>query len=134
MNSKQYANDEQEVNPPKGWQLPFKNEIKSFVKEKPKKAYFIMVGITFLSLLFTIGHIVYTKIVVIPEYNAMKNKNIFKGASNSILEPVVATQQVLNKKEILNELDYYQSKKVLTAADSLRVKYLIDKYRNNDKK
>lgn len=134
MNSKQYENEEKQDDPSKGWQLPFINEIKSFVKEKPKKAYFIMVGITFISLLFTIGHIVYTKTVVVPEYNAMKNSNIFKGATNSLLEPVVATQKALDIKEVLTELEYYRSKRVLTATDSLRVKYLIDKYRTNDKK
>lgn len=134
MNSNQDKNDEKQVDPPKGLQLPFKNEIISFVKQKPKKAYFIMVGITFVSLLFTIGHIIYTKTVIVPEYNAMKNRNIFQGASNSLLEPVVATQQALDIKEALTELEYYRSKKVLTATDSLRVKYLIDKYSNNDKK
>lgn len=134
MNNTKKSNDEKQVDPPKGWQLPFKDEIKKFVAEKPKKAYFIMLGITFVSLVFTIGHIVYTKTVIVPEYNAMKNRNIFQGASNTILEPVIATQQALDIKEVMSELDYYKSKKVLTATDSLRVKYLIDKYRHNDKK
>lgn len=117
-----------------GWKTNFKNKITAYVKEQPKKAYIIMVSATLFSLLFTIGNMIYTQKVVVPRYEELSKKNIFSGAANSIASPVNKAKEALEIKEVLSELEYFRNKENLTANDSLRIKYLIYKYKKNDEK
>lgn len=102
--------------------------IEDFAVRQPKKTFYIMFGIIFCSLVFSIGNLIYIEKVAVPEYESLKKENIFKDASNSLGTPIRETEKILDIREVLKELDYYRSKKVLTASDSLRIKYLLDKY------
>lgn len=115
----------------KGWKFPYEEKIKRFAKEKPKQAFRIMFGLIVLSFFITIGRLIYTQQVLVPQYKQMKSDGIFKEATTSLGAPIQATQKIMEIKDVLKELDYYKNKSVLTKADSLRIEYLIDKYQNH---
>lgn len=115
----------------KGWKFPYEERIKKFAKEKPKQAFRIMFGLIILSFFITIGRLIYTQQVLVPQYNQMKSDGIFKKATTSLGAPIEATQKIMEIKDVLKELDYYKNKSVLTKSDSLRIEYLIDKYQKH---
>lgn len=109
-------------------------KIKNFATKKPKQTYYIIVGLTIFSLLLTMINIVHTKNVVIPQYEKMNKAKIFETQEGYSPNPIQMTGEALEISELLKELEYYKSKPTLTQNDSLRVKYLIDKYKKNAKK
>lgn len=108
--------------------------IKTHAKEKPKKTFLIMFSMVAISVIISIGQLIYVRTVEVPKYEKMKMQNIFKDAGNSLSEPVRATENVMEIQEVMKELHYYKIKKTLTKQDSIRIKYLIDKYKLTSKK
>lgn len=105
-----------------------KTKIKNYVLREPRKVYFIMIGICLFSIIYNLGSYFYTESVVKPEYEEMMKSSLIKGAKSNLSMPVKAIENVSDMKQDLKELDYYKNKDVLTKKDSLRIKYLIDKY------
>ena len=58
----------------------------------------------------------------------MKKENIFKDATNSFETPIREAGNIMDMREAMKELDYYRRKTVLSSSDSIRIKYLLDKY------
>jgi hypothetical protein len=108
--------------------------IKSYAKRKPKNTFIIMFSLVVLSFIISISQFIYVRNVEVPKYEQMRKKNIFKGVENDLTEPVKATKNVIELQNVIEELDYYKVKKNLTKQDSIRIKYLIDKYKINSKK
>ncbi|MBT2621302.1 hypothetical protein [Chryseobacterium sp. ISL-6] len=99
-----------------------------FAEKYPQKAFYIMFGLIFFSVLFTIGNLVYVQKVSVPEYEKMKKQNILKDATTSFGATVRETEKIMDLRQALKELDYYRRKTVLSTSDSVRIKYLLDKY------
>lgn len=113
------------------WKFPYEDKIKKFAKEKPKKAFYIMCGLVVLSFFITIGKLIYTQKVLVPQYEALQKESVFKDGKTTLGAPIEATQRIMEVKDVLKELDYYKKKSVLTKSDSLRIEYLIDKYKKH---
>ena len=103
-------------------------KIKTYAKEKPKETFIIMFSLVVLSVIISVSHLIYVRQIEVPKYREMKKTNIFQGAENSLSAPITATENVLDLRDAMKELEYYKSKPVLTKQDSTRIKYLIDKY------
>jgi len=103
-------------------------KIKTYAKEKPKETFIIMFSLVVLSVIISVSHLIYVRQIEVPKYREMKKTNIFQGAGNSLSAPITATENVLDLRDAMKELEYYKSKPVLTKQDSTRIKYLIDKY------
>lgn len=104
-----------------------------FAEKQPKKTFYIMFGLIFFSVLFTIGNLIYVHKVSVPEYEKMKRQNILTDATNSFGKTVKEAENILDMREALKELEYYRRKKVLSASDSIRIRYLLDKYQIKNK-
>lgn len=109
-------------------------KIKNYVREKPKQAFLIMFSLVVLSVILTLLHLYYVHQVEVPKYRELKKHNIFEQAGNSLAAPITATQNALNIKEVVEELQYYRKKETLTRRDSIRIKYLLDKYQIKPRK
>lgn len=109
-------------------------KIKNYMREKPKQAFLIMFSLVVLSLIITLIHLFYVHQVGVPKYREMKKRNIFESAENSFTAPVAATQNAMELKKVVEELQYYKQKDILTKRDSIRIKYLLAKYQINPKK
>lgn len=109
-------------------------KIKAYAKEKPKKTFIIMFSMVLFSVIISIGQWIYVQNVEVPKYEKMRKTNIFEKAGNSLSAPVQATENVMEIRQIMKELEYYKAKPHLTKQDSIRIKYLIDKYKLNVKK
>lgn len=105
-------------------------KIKTYAKENPKRTFIIMFSLIVFSFLLSIGQLIYVRLVEVPKYEQMKTTKIFIDAGNSLTEPLKATENVLDIRATLKELEYYKNKKNLTKQDSIKIKYLIDKYKN----
>jgi len=111
-------------------------KIKNYVREKPKQAVLIMFSLIVLSVILSLIHLFYIHEVEVPKYREMKKHNIFENAESSLTAPIAATQNALDIKAVVDELQYYRKKETLTKRDSIRIKYLLDKYqikRGNEK-
>lgn len=108
--------------------------IKTYAKEKPKQTFIVMFSLVVLSVIISVGHLIYVRQVEVPKYREMKKTNIFQGAGSSLTAPIEATENVLELREVIKELEYYKAKPELTKQDSIRIKYLIDKYKVKSKK
>jgi len=108
--------------------------IKNYVRENPKKAFLIMFSLIVLSLIVTLLHLFYVHKVEVPKYREMKKHNILESAGNSLTAPITATQNAMELKDVVEELQYYRQKETLSKRDSIRIKYLIDKYQIKPRK
>ncbi|KUJ56407.1 hypothetical protein [Chryseobacterium aquaticum] len=106
--------------------------VEQFAERQPKKTFYLMFGLIFLSTLFSIGNLIYIQKVSIPEYETMKKQNVLKDAATSFNSSFTETEKILDIREALKELDYYRKKKILSSSDSSRIKYLLDKYNINN--
>ncbi|EFK33186.1 MULTISPECIES: hypothetical protein [Chryseobacterium group] len=106
--------------------------VEQFAERQPKRTFYLMFGLIFLSTLFSIGSLIYIQKVSIPEYETMKKQNVLKDAATSFNSPFTETEKILGIREALKELDYYRKKKILSSSDSSRIKYLLDKYNINN--
>lgn len=107
---------------------PLWKRMENFAKKQPQKSFYIMFGLILCSILFSIGNLIYIQKVSVPKYEKMKKENIFKDATISLGTPIRETEKIIDMKEAIKELDYYRRKTVLTNSDSIRIKYLLDKY------
>lgn len=87
-----------------------------------------MFGLIFFSVLFSIGNLIYVQKVSVPQYEKMKKQNILTDATASFGVGVRETEKIMDIRQALKELDYYRRKTVLSTSDSVRIKYLLDKY------
>ncbi len=124
---------EKEIVPKKNETSPFLKKIERFAEKHPQKAFYIMFGLIFFSVLFSIGNLIYIEKVSVPNYEKIKNENIFKDATTSLGTPIRQTEKILDMREALKELEYYRRKTTLTSSDSMRIKFLLDKYHINNK-
>lgn len=109
-------------------------KIKNYVLEKPKQAFIIMFLLVVLSVIATLIHLYYVHKVEVPKYREMKRHNIFDRAGSSFTAPIAAAQNALELKEVIEELQYYRMKEPLIKRDSIRIKYLLDKYQLKSRK
>lgn len=107
---------------------PLWKRVENFAESQPRKAFYIMFGLILFSVLFSIGNLIYIQKVSVPKYEKMKKENIFKDATNSLATPIRETEKILDMREAMKELEYYRRKTVLNGSDSIRIKYLLDKY------
>lgn len=107
---------------------PIWEKLEHFAEKQPRKSFYIMFGLILFSVLFSIGSLIYIQKVSVPKYEKMKNENIFKDAIISLGTPIRETEKILDMREAMKELDYYRRKTILSASDSIRIKYLLDKY------
>lgn len=108
--------------------------VEYFAAHQPKKTFYIMFGLIFFSVVFSIGNLIYVQKVSLPEYELLKKDNIFNNASASLGAPIRETEKILDLRDALKELDYYRRKPALSSSDSIRIKYLLDKYKINKRK
>lgn len=106
--------------------------IKQYAKENPKTTFKIMIGLVLLSLCLTATNYIYNNYYYVPSPR-MSTSEIISSATNSISQPINATKKALDIKDVMEELEYFRSKTVLTKEDSIRIKYLIDKSKNIEK-
>ena len=107
---------------------PLWKRVENFAESQPRKAFYIMFGLILFSVLFSIGNLIYIQKVSVPKYEKMKKENIFKDATNSLATPIRETEKIMDMREAMKELEYYSRKTVLNGSDSIRIKYLFDKY------
>lgn len=107
---------------------PLWKRVENFAESQPRKAFYIMFGLILFSVLFSIGNLIYIQKVSVPKYEKMKKENIVKDATNSLATPIRETEKILDMREAMKELEYYRRKTVLNGSDSIRIKYLLDKY------
>lgn len=105
-------------------------KIKAYAKANPKRTFFIMMGLLALSIVASIGQYVYIKKVVSPRVKERSTFDFVGDFEETYTQPVEQGMGMnyFELKEIMKELDYYKNKEVLTEEDSVRIKYLIDKY------
>lgn len=116
--------------------IGFKEKINSFVKQNPKKTFKILFGLAFFSFLISLTGYFYTKNVVKPKSEQefyKTNKEIISSGSTSTNSAIGTVKNAFEMKKHLDELEFYKNKKELTKEDSLRIEYLIDKYKLNEK-
>lgn len=106
--------------------------LERFAERQPKKTFYLMFGLIFFSTLFSIGNLIYIQKVSIPEYETMKKQNVFTDATTSFGSSLKETEKIMDIREALKELEYYQKKKMLSPSDSSRIRYLLDKYKINN--
>lgn len=107
---------------------PIWEKLERFAEKQPRKSFYIMFGLIFFSVLFSIGNLIYIQKVSVPKYEKMKKENIFKDATTSLGTPIRETEKILDMREAMKELEYYRRKTALNGSDSIRIKYLLDKY------
>jgi len=107
------------------------NRVEFFAERQPKKAFYIMFGMIFLSVLISIGNLIYVQKVSVPEYEKLKKENVLKNATTSLGVPIRETENIMDMRDALKELEYYRGKASLSPSDSVRIKYLLDKYQIN---
>lgn len=113
---------------------PIWEKLEHFAENQPRKSFYIMFGLILFSVLFSIGNLIYIQKVSVPKYEKMKNENIFKDAIISLGTPIRETEKILDMREAMKELEYYRTKTVLNGSDSIRIKYLLDKYQIQEMK
>lgn len=106
--------------------------LERFAERQPKKALYLMLGLIFFSTIFSIGNLIYIQKVSIPEYETLKKQNVLTDAATSFSSSLKETEKIMDIREVLKELEYYQKKKMLSPSDSSRIKYLLDKYKINN--
>lgn len=106
----------------------FWKRIENFAEKQPRKAFYIMFGLITFSVIFSIGNLIYIQKVSVPKYEKMKKENIFKDATHSFETPFREAGNIMDMREAMKELDYYRRKTVLSSSDSIRIKYLLEKY------
>lgn len=106
--------------------------LERFAERQPKKTFYLMFGLIFFSTLFSIGNLIYIQKVSIPEYETMKKQNVLTDVETSFSSSLKETEKIMDIREALKELEYYQKKKMLSPSDSSRIKYLLDKYKINN--
>lgn len=106
--------------------------LERFAERQPKKTFYLMFGLIFFSTVFSVGNLIYIQKVSIPEYEKMKKQNVLTDASTSFSSSIKETQKIMDIREALKELEYYQKKKILNPSDSSRIKYLLEKYKINN--
>ncbi|MDC8105021.1 hypothetical protein MTQ00_10760 [Chryseobacterium sp. B21-037] len=106
--------------------------LERFAERQPKKTFYLMFGLIFFSTVFSVGNLIYIQKVSIPEYEKMKKQNVLTDASTSFSSSLKETQKIMDIREALKELEYYQKKKILNPSDSSRIKYLLEKYKINN--
>lgn len=102
--------------------------IKNYAKEKPKQTFTIMFSLVVLSVVFSLANYFYVQNVTKPEYEKMKQRNFLIDATNSISQPLDRANDIMDMREAMKELEAFKHKEQLTRQDSIRIKYLIDKY------
>ncbi|WP_312081955.1 hypothetical protein [Epilithonimonas hominis] len=107
---------------------PLWKRVENFAESQPRKSFYIMFGLILFSVLFSIGNLIYIQKVSVPKYEKMKKENIFKDATNSLATPIRETEKIMDMREAMKELEYYRRKTALNGSDSIRIKYLLDKY------
>lgn len=105
-----------------------------FAEKYPQRTFYIMFGLIFFSVLFSIGNLIYVQKVSVPQYEKMRKQNILTDATASFGATVRETEKIMDIRQALKELDYYRRKTVLSASDSVRIKYLLDKYQIKNKR
>lgn len=103
--------------------------IKEYAQRKPRETFTIMLALVVLSVIFSISNYLYVERVSKPKYEELKKKNFLNGASNALTTSLWQTEQVLDIRGDMKELEFYKTKEHLTRQDSIRVRYLIDKYK-----
>ncbi|OCA69121.1 hypothetical protein BBI01_18100 [Chryseobacterium artocarpi] len=103
--------------------------LERFAERQPKKTFYLMFGLIFFSTIFSIGNLIYIHKVSIPEYETLKGQNVLTDAATSFSSSLKETEKIMDIREAIKELEYYQKKKMLSPSDSSRIKYLLDKYK-----
>lgn len=104
-------------------------KIKEYAKANPKRTFMIMMGLLVLSVVGSIVQYIYIKNVVKPRMEEKTQLDLISDFENTYSVPEDAVKHnYFELQSALKELEYYKEKEVLTAQDSARIKYLIDKY------
>lgn len=112
----------------------FVAKIKAFAKADPKRAFYIMMGLLIISIVGSIAQYIYIDQVVTPRFKERSEVNLVGDFEETYQQgdEEVKQESFFELQQVMRELEYYKQKEVLTKDDSIRIKYLIDKYNPND--